>query len=213
MKKIIFILLIYLSTSFQKGNGQEFYLAGGMGYNFVTMEKLNDYLRYNWNFRNRRDESHSSIEFYGLIGTNLLPNVSFETSFGYTLNSFTNNLGLGIYQLEYIFYIPEVNILYDLNYSYYGFQAGFGFGYILGAVEETQRTTIQKVTEETKGLAFNIKSVFYTALSHTLQVEIGVNYRQAFLSNLNFLINRQPYERLNLSFNSFGIKIGVRYRL
>ncbi len=212
MKKRILISLILLTIAYQKGDGQESYAAGGMGYNFVTMEKLNDYLRYNWNFRNRRDESHSAIEFYALIGTNLLPNVSFETSFGYTLNSFTNNFGLGLYQLEYIFYIPEVSLLYDLNYGFYGFQAGIGFSYILGAVDETQPMTIQKVTEETKGFAFNIKSVFHTALSHTLQVEIGVNYRQAFLSNLNFLINRQPYERLNLSFNSFGIKIGVRYR-
>lgn len=214
MKKIflqILILLLFLSI---KVNGQEYYASGGMGYNFVTMEKLNEYLHYNWGFNNRRDESHSAIEFYGLVGTNLLPNISIETSFGYTLNSFTNNFGLGIYQFDYSFYIPELSFLYDLNYGLFGFQAGIGFGYILGAVDETQPTTIQKITEETKGFAFNIKSIFYTSLSYTLQVEIGINYRQAFLNDLNFnnfLINRQPYEPLNLSFNSLGIKIGMRY--
>lgn len=214
MKNIILFTFIFFSIPFLKINAQEYYASGGMGYNFVTMEKLNDYLHYNWGFNNRRDESHSAIEFYALIGTNLLPNVSIETSFGYTLNSFTNNSGLGIYQFDYSFYIPEISFLYDLNYNYYGFQAGIGFSYILGAINETQPMTIQKITEETKGFAFDIKSVFYTALSYTLQVELGINYRQAFLSDLsfnNFLIIQQPSEPLNLSFNSFGIKIGMRY--
>jgi hypothetical protein len=215
MKKIVLLTFIFLFSSFLEVNGQEFYASGGMGYNFVTMEKLNDYLHYNWGFNNRRDESHSAIEFYGLVGTNFLPNVSIETSFGYSLNSFTNNFGLGIYQFDYSFYIPELSILYDLNYGLYGLQAGIGFSYILGAVNETQPMTIQKITEETKGFAFNIKSIFYTSLSYALQVELGINYRLAFLNELsfnNFLINRQPYEPLNLSFNSFGIKIGMRYR-
>lgn len=215
MKQIISITLIFLSISFLKLNGQEFYASGGMGYNFVTMEKLNEYLNYNWGFRNRRDETHSAIEFYGLVGTTVLPNVSLETSFGYSLNSFTNKDGLGIYQFEYVFYIPEISILYDLDYTYYGFQAGIGFGYILGAVSETQPMMLQTITDETKGFSFNIRSVLYTALSYTLQVEIGAHYRLAFLNDLNsnnFYINRQPYESLNLSFNSFGIKIGVRYK-
>jgi len=215
MKKIILFTFAFLSSTFLNVNGQEFYAAGGMGYNFVTMEKLNEYLHYNWSFANRRDESHSAIEFYGLIGTNVLPNVSLETSFGYSLNSFTNNYGLSIYQFEYVFYIPEISFLYDLDYTYYGFQGGIGFGYILGSVDETQPVITQKITDETKGFSFNIKSVFYTALSYSLQVEIGAYYRQAFLNDLssnNFDINRQPQEKLNLSFNSFGIKIGVRYK-
>jgi hypothetical protein len=215
MRKIFLFICISILIPLLNVKGQEFYISGGMGYNMVTMEKLNDYLHYNWNFRNRRDQTHSAIEFYGLIGTTLLPNVSVETSFGYTLNSFTNNYGLGVYEFEYVFYIPELNFLYDLNYGYYGFQAGFGIGYILGSANETQPMTIQKITETTKGFAFNLKSTFYASLSYTLQAEVGMSYRQAFMSDLmfdNFIITQQHNEQLNLSFNSFGIKLGMRYR-
>ncbi len=207
---ILFVLII------GKSEAQEFYLSCGMGLNYKTIEKLNDYLHYNWNFNNRRDDSHSEIEFYALVGSNLTPNFSIETSFGFSLNSFSNNYGIGNYQFEYVFYYPEANFLYDLKFPFYGFQFGFGAGYILGAVNETQPGSLQKLTEETKGLSFQIKSVVYTALSHQLYVDLGLNYRMAFLNDLsmyNFLINRQPYEQLNLSFNSFGIKLGVRYQL
>ncbi len=215
MKYIKLILIISLSSIAQI-KGQEFYVAGGMGLNFVTMERLNDYLHYNWNFKNRRDETHSAIEFYALVGTNLLPNTTVETSFGVSVNSFTNNFGIGIYQFEYTFYFPEINFLYDLNYTHYGFQFGFGLGYILGSVDEVQPNTIQKITEETKGLNFQIKSAMYLALSYYLFADLSLNYRIAFLNDLlydNFTINRQPYQKLNLSFNSFGIKLGVRYQL
>lgn len=215
MKYIKLILIISLSSIAQI-KGQEFYVAGGMGLNFVTMERLNDYLHYNWNFKNRRDETHSAIEFYALVGTNLLPNTTVETSFGVSVNSFTNNFGIGIYQFEYTFYFPEINFLYDLNYTHYGFQFGFGLGYILGSVDEIQPNTIQKITEETKGLNFQIKSAMYLALSYYLFADLSLNYRIAFLNDLlydNFTINRQPYQKLNLSFNSFGIKLGVRYQL
>lgn len=208
--RIAFLIFIF---SFVELRGQEFYLSGGMGLNYVTMEKLNDYLHYNWNFNNRRDDSHSEIEFFALAGTNLTTNFSLETSFGLSLNSFSNNYGIGIYQLEYVFYYPEINFLYTLRYPFYGFQFGFGVGYILGAVDEMQPGTVQKFTEETKGMSFQIKSVMYTALSSQLYVDIGLNYRMAFLNDLSMMINRQPYENLNLSFNSFGIKLGMRYQL
>lgn len=215
MKNISLLILVFI-FNFAHLNGQEFYLSGGMGLNYLTMEKLNDYLHYNWNFGNRRDDLHSAIEFYALAGTRLLPNFSLETSFGYSLNSFSNNYGIGIYQLEYTFYYPEINFLYSFTYPTYGFQAGFGFGYILGAVDETQPNTIQKITEETKGFDFQIKTLMFTALSTNVFVELGINYRKAFLNDLstiNFMINHQPYENLNLSFNSLGIKIGLRYQL
>lgn len=215
MKYIKLILVISL-FSIAQIKGQEFYAAGGMGLNFVTMERLNDYLHYNWNFKNRRDETHSAIEFYALVGTNLLPNTTIETSFGVSVNSFSNNFGIGIYQLEYTFYFPEVNFLYDLNYTHYGFQFGFGLGYILGSIDEIQPNTVQKIIDETKGLNFQIKSAMYLALSHQLFADLSFNYRIAFLNDLlndNFTINRQPYQKLNLSFNSFGIKLGVRYQL
>lgn len=213
MKYLIIPIFIFLSIVPVKG--QEIYVSGGMGYNYITMEKLNDFLRYNWNFSNRRDDAHSAIEFYALVGSGIFPNVSLETSFGYILNSFSNNFGLGFYHLEYTFYVPEVSFFYDMNFHYYGIKAGFGLGYILGSVEETQPLTIQKFIEETKGYVFSIKSVFYSMLSQHLLVELGVNVRQAFMNDLissNFKINRQPYDQLNLTFNSFGIKIGMRYQ-
>lgn len=214
--KITKILVIIFILIYAPSRGQEFYLSGGMGLNYVTMEKLNDYLRYNWNFSTRKDDSHSAIEFYALVGTNLFPNTTIETSFGVSVNSFSNNFGIGIYQFEYTFYYPEINFLYDMNYTHYGFQFGFGVGYLLGGVEETQPTTIQKITEETKGIIFQIKTTLYAALSPNLFADIGINYRMAFLNDLildNFVINRQPYQQLNLSFNSIGLKLGVRYQL
>ncbi len=214
--KIIKLLVLISILNFVPLRGQEFYVSGGMGLNYITIEKLNDYLHYNWNFGNRRDETHSAIEFYALVGTNLLQNFSLETSFGYSLNSFSNNYGIGIYQLEYTFYYPEINFLYSFKYPGYGFQAGFGLGYILGAIDEITPNTTQKITEETKGFNFQIKSVMYTALSNNVFVELGINYRKAFmndLSSMNFIINNQLNESLNLSFNSFGIKLGLRYQL
>ncbi|MCX7612398.1 MAG: hypothetical protein N2043_12510 [Ignavibacterium sp.] len=214
--KIIKPIIIFLVLNSTQLFGQEFYISGGMGLNFVTMEKLNDYLHYNWNFKNRRDESHSAIEFFGLVGSNLFPNTSIETGFGVSVNSFSNNYGIGIYQLEYTFYYPEINLLYDLNYTHYGLQFGFGLGYVLGSIDEVQPTTLQKITEETKGFYFQIKSTAFIALSPNLFTDVSFNYRLSFLNDLSFdgfIINRQPYERLNLSFNSFGLKIGVRYIL
>lgn len=212
IKFIIFFCFINIAVL----KGQEFYVSGGMGLNYISMEKLNDYLHYNWNFGNRRDDVHSAIEFYALVGTNFYPDISLETSFGYSLNSFSNNFGIGIYQLEYTFYFPELNFLYNFNYTHYGLQIGFGFGYILGGVNETQPNSTYKISEETKGFNFRLISVLYTALSNFLFVELGVNYRKAFLNDLfldNFKINHQPYESLNLSFNSLGIKLGMRYQL
>lgn len=214
MKKLRFIYIVFLIAPILL-RAQEFYISGGMGLNYMTIEKLNDYLHYNWNFGNRRDDSHSAIEFYALAGTNLLPNFSLETSFGISLNSFSNNVGFGIYQFEYSFYFPELIFLYNINYPHYGFEFGLGIGYILGAVDETLPYSTQKITEETKGLSVQIKSVVNTSLSENLSAEIGLNYRMGFLNDLssnNFTINHSPYERLNLSFNSFGIKLGVRYK-
>ncbi len=210
------LTIIISLLCFSQVRAQEFYISGGMGLNYLTMEKLNDYLHYNWNFNNRRDDSHSAIEFYALIGSKFTSNFTMETSFGYSLNSFSNNYGMGIYQLEYIFYYPEINFLYELNYTHYGIQGGFGIGYVMGSVEETQPVVIQKIVEETSGFNFQLKSTVYVSLDKNLFVELGVNYRLAFLNSLsgyNFRINHYPYENLNLSFNSFGIKLGVRYKL
>lgn len=212
MRYLIIAITIFV-LSYTETTAQNFYLSGGMGLNFKTMERLNDYLHYNWNFGNRRDDSHSEIEFFALVGSGLTPNFSIETSFGFSINSFSNNYGMGLYQLEYVFYYPEINFLYDLRFPFYGFQFGFGLGYILGAIDEIQPGTIQKLTEETKGISFQIKSVMYTGLSQKVFAELGLNYRMAFLNDLSMTINRQPYEQLNLSFNAFGIKLGMRYQL
>lgn len=211
-KNLIFIFGLFLITN--QANAQKIYISGGMGLNYSTMETLNDYLRYNWGFNNRKDESHSAIEFFAAVGSNLTYNVLFEASFGYSLNSFNKNSGLGSYQFEYSFYLPEFLILYDLPSKFYGFQLGAGIGYYLGKVDEIPIGTTQTRTEETKGLGFQLKSVFYTSFSKDLVIEISANYRKAFLNDLsNFNMNIFPYQPLNLSFNSLGIKLGVRYFL
>ncbi len=214
MKKIFHITFVFILINSLSLKAQEFYVSGGMGINYAQMEKLNEYLHYNWGFQNRRDDQHAAVEFYALAGTILNPNVSFETSFGYTLNSFSKNYGFGFYELSYAFYLPEVNLNYLLAYTHYGFSFGFGIGYYLGSVEEKNPGVSFRYIEETKGIAFQIKSTAYTQLSEDLFVELTANYRQSFLSDLSpsFIINKETSEVLNLSFNSLGLKIGMRYQ-
>ncbi len=212
LKSLSFFISLILV--FNKLTAQDIYVSGGMGLNNVTMESLNDYLRYNSGFNNRRDDAHTAIEFYSAVGSKISYNVLLEASFGYSLNSFSKSALLGTYQLEYVFYLPEFMFIYDIPYNYYGFQFGAGFGFYLGSVSETQYGTMLKVTEETKGWGFQLKSVFYAALSRNLSAEIIANYRNSFLNDLYiFEINTTPARPLNLSFNSLGIKLGVRYFL
>lgn len=215
MKKIYHITILFLLFNFLSVKAQEFYVSGGMGINYLQMEKLNEYLYQNWGFQNRRDDQHAAVEFYVLAGTLLTPNVSLESSFGYTLSSFSKNYGLSFYELDYAFYLPELNLNYNLNYVHYGFTFGFGLGYYLGSVEEKNPGFSDRYVEETKGLAFQIKSTAFTQLSEDLFVELTANYRQSFLSDLSpsFIINKGTSEVLNLSFNSIGLKIGMRYQL
>lgn len=214
MKKITLFILITLFSLSIKGFSQRFFISGGMGLNYLTMENLNDYLTYNWGFKNRRDDSHGAIEFSTHFGSVIKKKFLIELGLNYSTNSFQNESS-GFYQFEYTIYYPEIIFSYVYNYLLSGIQFGVGYTYYFIDVNETRPTTTLQLKSNSKGQGISIKSVFFAPVGEKFFVELTGQLRWVFFEDIEseYFVIREKERKLNLSYNSIGLKLGIRYYL
>lgn len=187
-----------------------------MGLNYYQMEKLNDYLSYNWGFSNRRDDYHRAVEFFGSTGFDIFENYSLDFEFAYSINSFNNSFGVGSYEFEYSMVMPSLLFNYFSSGSGYRFIFGAGGGYNYARVDEKIPGNNEFTRYNSKGFIVKFKVEANTTIGTNLFVSIAGDLRFGYMSDVasdKTILKVKMFDdsNLNLDFHSLGLKIGLKY--
>lgn len=191
-------------------------ISAGMGLNYYLMENLNDYLSYNWGFNNRKDDFNGAVDFFGSIGFDLSQNYSIDLDLSYSINSFNKAIGAGTYEFAYSLLMPALVIIHHLMQNGYRISIGAGGGYYFANVSERIPSSFSLGDFSSGGFGLIAKVDGISAISTSLFILINLNARYTSLSDVSndaqsLVINKTNKENLNLSFTSFGLRLGMRY--
>ncbi|MBU2585938.1 MAG: hypothetical protein KKH32_11495 [Bacteroidetes bacterium] len=217
MYRNILYSIIILTTLSTNGLAQKnFNISAGMGLNYYLMESLNDYLSYNWGFNNRQDDFNGAVDFFGSFGFDLSSDYSIDLDVSYSINSFNTSVGTGSYEFAYSLIMPSLILNYHFGQNGYRISFGAGGGYHFADVSEKIPGSISTSEFSAKGFGFMIKADGISAISSNLFILINVNARYNSFSDVlngsqSLIINKPSKEKLNLSFTSMGLRLGMKY--
>lgn len=193
-------------------------LSGGMGITFNNTPSLADYL--NQNFAPNEDQFSdfsSSVLFFIEAAYEVSPSYDISVEIGYSLSSSTYQNINGKYELSYNVIKPSVLSYYVIRGPGYNIKFGGGVGVRILAVDETLPLTNISYTSSALGFGLLAKVEGNTSLGGNLNANIGLETR--------YDLNGEPegdgrkiyniVQKENVNFNSlsFGIRLGLMYRL
>ncbi len=214
MKKTYPLLLIILVNFFASAQTE---IKGTMGINFLSIPSVQDYI--NENFApsgSQLGTFNSAIIFTGEVGMFL--NKSFELSIEvpYQIYSYTENVGLGQYELAYNSILPSVMAYYVLMGEGYNFKFGGGAGVRFVSVTESKKWQGTEDSFSTVGFGGLLRIEANTALAENVYANIGADLRydvngEPENSNGETLVNNVKGENVNFDTFSLGVKLGISY--
>ncbi|QQS36295.1 MAG: hypothetical protein IPM56_18980 [Ignavibacteriales bacterium] len=215
MKNIFLILLIIL---FVRDAASQVELSAGMGITFNNTPSVADYI--NQNFAPDDDQYadfSSAVLFFveGAYAVSETYDVGIEI--GYSLSSTNYDNLSGKFELAHSIIKPSVVNYYVIRGEGYNVKLGGGAGLRIVLVDETLPLTNTTFDYSSLGFGFLLKAEGNTSLGGNLFANIGLEARY----DLNGEPERNgtpiynPIQKENVNFNSlsFGIRLGVMYRI
>ncbi|MBT8378358.1 MAG: hypothetical protein KJN64_03940 [Ignavibacteria bacterium] len=214
MKKIV-LLLSFIVFNFNILAQVE--LKGSMGINFLSIPSLQDYINQNFAPSNSQLATfNSAVIFAGEIGTFVNNNFEVSLEVPYQIYSYTENIGLGQYELAYNLIPPSVLAYYVINGNGYNFKFGGGVGPRFVSVTEKKKWQGSEVSFSTIGFGGLLRIEGNTALSDNVYANIGVDLRydvngEPEDGSGNKLPNVVQNEVVNINTLSMGLRLGISY--
>lgn len=214
MKKIVLFLLIIIVADFSFPQVE---LKGTMGINFLSFPSLQDYINENYAPSNAQIGTfNSAVIFTGEAGMFLTNNFEMSIEIPYQIYSYTENVGLGQYELAYNSLMPSVMAYYVLLGTGFNFKFGVGAGLRFVSVTESKKWQGTEDSYSSTGFGGLLRVEGNTALAENVYANIGLDLRydvngEPENSNSNTLVNNVKGENVNFDTFSLGVKLGISY--
>ena len=214
MKKIV-LLLSFIIFNFNILAQVE--LKGSMGINFLSIPSLQDYINQNFAPSNSQLATfNSAVIFAGEIGTFVNKNFEVSLEVPYQIYSYTENIGLGQYELAYNLIPPSVLAYYVINGNGYNFKFGGGVGPRFVSVTEKKKWQGSEVSFSSIGFGGLLRIEGNTVLSDNVYANIGLDLRydlngEPENGSGNKLTNIVQNEVVNINSLSMGLRLGISY--
>jgi hypothetical protein len=214
MKKTHFILLFILINAFTSAQTE---LKGTMGINFLSIPSVQDYINENFAPSGSQLGTFSSaIIFTGEAGMFLSKSFELSIELPYQIYSYTENVGLGQYELAYNSVLPSLMAYYVLMGDGYNFKFGGGAGVRFVSVTESKKWQGTEDSFSAVGFGGLLRVEANTALAENVYANLGLDMRydingEPENSNGNTLVNNVKGENVNFDTFSLGVKLGISY--
>jgi hypothetical protein len=192
-------------------------IKGSMGINFLSIPSLQDYINQNFAPSNSQLATfNSAVIFCGEVGTFLSEDFEISLELPYQIYSYTENIGLGQYELAYNLIPPSVLAYYVISGNGYNFKFGGGAGPRFVSVTEKKKWQGSEVSFSSIGFGGLIRIEGNTVLSSNVYANVGIDLRydvngEPENSNGNKLPNVVQNEVVNFNTFSVGLRLGISY--
>ena len=214
MKKIILLFLLFITFSFSFAQIE---LKGTMGINFLSVPSVQDYINENFAPSDAQlGTFNSAVIFTGEVGTFLGKDFELSLEIPYQIYSYTENVGLGQYELAYNSFMPSVMAYYVLLGNGFNFKFGGGAGPRFVSVSENKKWQGTEDSYSSIGFGGLLRVEGNTALAENVYANIGLDLRYDINgepedNNSNKLVNNVKSENVNFNTFSLGVKLGISY--
>lgn len=214
MKKItlMFLLIIISIPSLA-----QIELKGTMGINFLSVPSVQDYINENFASSDAQlGTFNSAVIFTGEVGTFLGKDFELSLEIPYQIYSYTENVGLGQYELAYNSFMPSIMAYYVLLGNGFNFKFGGGVGPRFVNISENKKWQGTEESFSSIGFGGLLRVEGNTALAENVYANIGLDLRydsngEPENSSSNKLVNNVKGENLNFNTFSMGVKLGISY--
>ncbi len=214
MKKtaLLFLMIIISDFSFA-----QIELKGTMGINFISVPSIQDYINENFASSTEQLSTFSSaVIFSGEVGTFVSKSFELSVELPYQIYSYTENVGLGQYELTYNSFLPSLMAYYVLSGIGYNFKFGGGAGARFISVGENKKWQGTEESFSNIGFGGLLRVEANTALAENVYANLGFDLRydingEPENSDGNTLENNVKGENVNFDTFSVGVKLGISY--
>lgn len=208
MKKLVLFFLIIISAySFAQKENE---IRGSMGIDFVSVPDLKDYLERN--YTDILADFSSSVNFSFGYGRMITKSSQLEFEFGYLLNSYNENSGVGIYDLSYSQIMPSLLYNYVIDGKGFNFKFGGGAGVRILSITEKLPADPNQYDYSTFGLGFILRGIGNTSISQDVYAHIGADIRYDLSGKPDENSMGNKIGNVNFSSFSIGIRLGISYQ-
>jgi hypothetical protein len=214
MKKII---LLFVFVVLNVNIFAQIEIKGSMGINFLSIPSLQDYINQNFAPSNSQLATfNSAVIFLGEVGTFINKNIELSLEVPYQIYSYTENIGLGQYELAYNLIPPSVLAYYVISGSGYNFKFGAGAGPRFVNVTEKKKWQGSEVSFSSIGFGGLLRIEGNTVLSDNVYANVGLDLRydlngEPENGSGNKLTNIVQNEVVNINTFSMGLRLGISY--
>lgn len=214
MRNITILFFLILTSGFTLAQIE---LKGTMGINFLSPPSLQDYINQNYAPSDAQlGTFNSAVIFTAEVGTFVRNNFEISLEIPYQIYSYTENVGLGQYELAYNSIMPSVMAYYVLLGNGFNFKFGGGAGPRFVSVSEKKKW--QGTDESFSSIGFGglLRVEGNTALAKNVYANIGLDLRydvdgEPENSESEKLVNNVKGENVNFNSFSLGVKLGISY--
>lgn len=213
IKKLFLLIILLISpTSFAQTE-----VKGTMGINFLSIPSVQDYI--NENFApsgSLLGTFNSAIIFTGEAGMFLSKSFVLGIELPYQIYSYTENVGLGQYELAYNSFLPSMMAYYVLMGNGYNIKFGGGAGVRFVSVTESKKWQGTEDSFSAVGFGGLLRVEANTALSENVYANLGLDMRydingEPENSDGKTLVNNVKGENVNFDTFALGVKLGISY--
>ncbi|MCW8810358.1 MAG: hypothetical protein OQK52_05535 [Ignavibacteriaceae bacterium] len=214
MKKITVLFFLIIASGFTLAQIE---LKGTMGINFLSSPSLQDYINQNYAPSDAQlGTFNSAVIFTGEVGTFIGKDFELSLEIPYQIYSYTENVGLGQYELAYNSFMPSVMAYYVLLGSGFNFKFGGGAGPRFVNVSENKKWQGTEESFSSIGFGGLLRVEGNTALAENVYANIGLDLRydvngEPENSDSKKLVNNVKGEKVNFNSFSLGVKLGISY--
>jgi len=214
MKKIVLLLLLVL---FNVNIFAQVEIKGSMGINFLSIPSLQDYINQSFAPSNSQLPTFNSAVIFSIeVGTFISKDIEVSLEVPYQIYSYTENIGLGQYELAYNQIPPSVLAYYVISGNGYNFKFGGGVGPRFVNVAEKKKWQGSEVSFSSIGFGGLMRIEGNTVLSDNVFANIGLDLRydlngEPENSSGTKLTNLVQNEVVNLNTFSMGLRLGISY--
>lgn len=212
-KTYLFLLLLFINfSSFAQTE-----VKATMGINFLSVPSMQDYINENFAASGSQLATFSSaIIFTGEAGMFLSNSFILGIELPYQIYSYTENVGLGQYELAYNSVLPSVMAYYVLMGTGYNIKFGGGAGVRFVSVTESKKWQGTEDSFSAVGFGGLLRVEANTALAENVYANLGLDMRydingEPENSNGNTLVNNVKGENVNFDTFALGVKLGISY--
>ena len=214
MKKIVLLLLLVLCNV---NIFAQVEIKGSMGINFLSIPSLQDYINQSFAPSNSQLPTFNSAVIFSIeVGTFISKDIEVSLEVPYQIYSYTENIGLGQYELAYNQIPPSALAYYVISGNGYNFKFGGGVGPRFIKVAEKKKWQGSEVSFSSIGFGGLIRIEGNTVLSDNVYANIGLDLRydlngEPENSSGTKLTNLVQNEVVNLNTFSIGLRLGISY--